>query len=361
MLRGLVQGHNGYENYQDQEEVMKVSRFSLFAATIMFLSATMASGEVTIKLGHGTPTTSTLHQGAEKFKSEVEKLTGGSVNVEIYHSGQIGHDRQLIESMQLGEVDMAIPSTTNVAPFVSEMFITDYFFLFRNAQEAYTILDGPAGQALDQAVTRKNLVGLGFMENGFRHISNNIRPIKTSADTQGVKIRVNENPIQVTAWKGIGASPTPMNWGEIFTSLQQGTLDGQECSLSLFYDTHFYEAQKYLTLTGHIYSPFSVLMSGDTWAKFSDTEKQAVKDAARVAITFQRELNQKAEKEALQKVQDGGIQVTTLTVEELQPFVEATQPAIPLVKEKCGDEIFNLFTSELEKYRANNTSEVKFL
>lgn len=340
---------------------MRVSRFGLLAASIMFLSATVANGAVTIKLGHGTPTTSTLHQGAEKFKSEVEKLTSGNVKVDIFHSGQIGHDRQLIESMQLGEVDMAIPSTTNVAPFVSEMFITDYFFLFRNAQEAYTILDGPAGQALDKAVTKKNLVGLGFMENGFRHISNNTRPILTPADTQGVKIRVNENPIQVTAWKGIGASPTPMNWGEIFTALQQGTLDGQECSLSLFYDTHFFEAQKYLSLTGHIYSPFSVLMSGDTWAQLSDSEKQAVKDAAKTAIAFQRDLNQKAEKEALNKVQEGGIQVTTLSVEQMQPFVDATQPAIPLVKEKCGDEIFNLFTSELKKYRDTNNSEVKFL
>ncbi len=340
---------------------MKASRFSLLAASIMFLSATIAQGAVTIKLGHGTPTTSTLHQGAEKFKSEVETRTNGSVVVDIYHSGQIGHDRQLIESMQLGEVDMAIPSTTNVAPFVKEMFITDYFFLFRNAQEAYTILDGPAGQALDQAVTQKALVGLGFMENGFRHISNNTRPILTPEDTKGIKIRVNENPIQVTAWKGIGASPTPMNWGEIFTSLQQGTLDGQECSLSLFYDTHFFEAQKYLTLTGHIYSPFSVLMSAESFAKLDDAQKQAVREAAKVAITFQRELNQSAEKVALEKVQAGGIQLTTLTVDEMQPFVKSTEPAIPLVKEKCGDEIFDLFTSELKKYRDNNTSEVKFL
>lgn len=340
---------------------MKASRFGLLAASIMFLSATIAQGAVTIKLGHGTPTTSTLHQGAEKFKSEVEARSNGSVIVDIYHSGQIGHDRQLIESMQLGEVDMAIPSTTNVAPFVKEMFITDYFFLFRNAQEAYTILDGPAGQALDQAVTKKALIGLGFMENGFRHISNNTRPILTPKDTNGVKIRVNENPIQVTAWKGIGASPTPMNWGEIFTSLQQGTLDGQECSLSLFYDTHFFEAQKYLSLTGHIYSPFSVLMSSETWAKLDDAQKQAVKEASKVAITYQRGLNQSAEKVALEKVQAGGIAVTTLTVDEMQPFVQATAPAIPLVKEKCGDEIFDLFTSELKKYRDTNKSEVKFL
>lgn len=341
---------------------MKALRLSLVAAaSAVLLSTTMAYSAVSIKLGHGTPTTSTLHAGAVKFKEEVEKLSSGSIKVDIYHSGQIGHDRQLIESMQLGEVDMAIPSTTNVAPFVKEMFITDYFFLFRNADEAYTILDGPAGQALDKAVTKKALVGLGFMENGFRHFSNNTRPIKAPVDTKGVKIRVNENPIQVSAWKGIGASPTPMNWGEIFTSLQQGTLDGQECSLSLFYDTHFFEAQKYLSLTGHIYSPFSVLMSMETWEKLDDAQKQAVKDASRIAIDFQRKKNQEAEKVALTKVQEGGIAVTTLTVDELKPFVEATKPVIPMVKEKCGDETFDLFMSELEKYRKANDSKVKFL
>jgi tripartite ATP-independent transporter DctP family solute receptor len=359
-----VNNHAGLKNHGKshlEETLMKTLRFSLLAASILLLSTTIAHSAVTIKLGHGTPTTSTLHQGAEKFKSEVEKRSGGSIKVDIYHSGQIGHDRQLIESMQLGEVDMAIPSTTNVAPFVKEMFITDYFFLFRNAQEAYTILDGPAGQALDKAVTKKALVGLGFMENGFRHISNNLHPIRVPADTKGVKIRIAENPIQVTAWKGIGASPTPMNWGEIFTSLQQGTLDGQECSLSLFYDTHFFEAQKYLSLTGHIYSPFSVLMSAETFQKLDDAQKQAVRESAKVAISFQRELNQAAEKIALKKVQEGGIKVTTLTVEEMQPFVKATQPAIPMVKEKSGDEIFNLFMSEIEDYRSKNKSEVKFL
>jgi tripartite ATP-independent transporter DctP family solute receptor len=340
---------------------MKAFRLSLLAVSILFLSTSLVQGAVTIKLGHGTPTSSTLHQGAEKFKSEVEKLSGGSIKVQIYHSGQIGHDRQLIESMQLGEVDMAIPSTTNVSPFVKEMFVTDYFFLFRNAPEAYAILDGPAGQALDKAVSKKALVGLGFMENGFRHISNNKRPIKVPTDLNGVKIRVNENPIQVTAWKGLGASPTPMNWGEIFTSLQQGTLDGQECSLSLFYDTHFYEAQKYLTLTGHIYSPFSVLMSQESYEKLDDAQKKAVREAAKTAISFQRELNQAAEKVALEKVQEGGIEVTTLSVEEMQPFVKATEPAIPLVKEKCGDEIFDLFMKELKEYRNKNQSEVKFL
>lgn len=342
-------------------KVSKVFRQSILAAGMLFLCTAMAHGAVTIKLGHGTPTTSTLHQGAEKFKSEVEALSKGSIKVEIYHSGQIGHDRQLIESMQLGEVDMAIPSTTNVSPFVKEMFITDYFFLFRNAPEAYTILDGPAGQALNKAVTSKSLIGLGFMENGFRHISNNERPIKTPSDLNGVKIRVNENPIQVTAWKGLGASPTPMNWGEIFTSLQQGTLDGQECSLSLFYDTHFFEAQKYLSLTGHIYSPFSVLMSQETYEKLDDTQKKTVQDAAKTAISYQREMNQKAEKTALQKVQEGGIKVTTLSVDEMQPFVKATAPAIPLVREKCGDEIYTLFMTELEAYRSKNKSEVKFL
>ncbi|MEH0018748.1 MAG: TRAP transporter substrate-binding protein DctP [Desulfobacter sp.] len=323
--------------------------------------ATMVQAGIILKLGHGTPTTSTLHQGAEKFKTEVEALTKGDITVRIFHSGQIGHDRQLIESMQLGEVDMAIPSSTNVSPFVKEMFITDYFFLFRNAAEAYAILDGPAGQALNEAVAAKSLVGLGFMENGFRHISNNQRPIKIPAHMNGVKIRVNENPIQVTAWKGLGASPTPMNWGEIFTSLQQGTLDGQECSLSLFYDTHFYEAQTYLTLTGHIYSPFSVLMSQDTYEQLDNAQKQAVKQAAKTAIAFQRKLNQTAEKKALEKVQQSGIQVTRLTVEQMAPFIAAAAPSIPLVKEKCGERIYNLFMKELEAFRCTNESIVKFL
>lgn len=340
---------------------MKASALISIAVSILFLSTSVAVSGVTMKLGHGTPTTSTLHQGAEKFKSEVEKLSNGTVKVDIYHSGQIGHDRQLIESMQFGEVDMAIPSTTNVAPFVTEMFITDYFFLFRNAAEAHAILDGPAGQALDRAVTRKALVGLGFMENGFRHFSNNIRPIKSPSDTRGVKIRVNENPIQVAAWKAIGASPTPMNWGEIFTSLQQGTLDGQECSLSLFRDTHFYEAQKYLSLTGHIYSPFSVLMSQETYGRLDTLQKKAVRDAARTAIEFQRKLNRDAERAALKTVKAAGIKVTPLTVEQLEPFIKAVESSIPMVRKKCGDEIFDIFRRELETYRNTTDSTVRFL
>ena len=223
------------------------------------------------------------HQGVaiDVFAKEVEKRTGGRYKIQTFYNGSLGGERESIEAVQLGTHELTFTSTGPVPNFVPETKILDVPFLFRDKAHARAVLDGPIGQEMLTRFDAKGMKGLAWAENGFRHMTNSKRDIKEPADVKGLKMRTMENPVHITAYKALGIITTPMAFPEVFTALQQGTVDGQENPLSVIISAKFEQVQKYLSLTGHVYSPAIFLMGKGAFEKLSPADQQAFIDAAK--------------------------------------------------------------------------------
>ncbi|MEO7939680.1 MAG: TRAP transporter substrate-binding protein [Burkholderiaceae bacterium] len=223
------------------------------------------------------------HQGVaiDVFAREVEKRTNGRYKIQNFYSGSLGGERESIEAVQLGTQELTFTSTGPVPNFVPETKILDIPFLFRDKAHAHAVLDGPIGQDMLKLFEPKGFKALAWAENGVRHMTNSKRSVQTPEDLKGLKMRTMENPIHIAAYKGFGIVPTPMAFPEVFTALQQGTVDGQENPLSVIMAAKFDQVQKYLTLTGHVYSPAIFLMNKAAFDKLSAADKQAFLDAAK--------------------------------------------------------------------------------
>ena len=230
------------------------------------------------------------HQGIaiDTFAKEVEKRTAGRYKVQAFYSGSLGGERESIEAVQLGTQALAFSSSGPVPNFVPETKILDIPFLFRDKAHARAVLDGPIGQELLAKFDSKGFKALAWGENGMRHMTNSKRAINGPEDVKGLKIRTMENPVHVAAYKGLGIVTTPMAFPEVFTALQQGTVDGQENPLSVIMSSKFDQVQKYLTLTGHVYSPGIFLMNKEAFDKLSAADKQAFLDAAKEGVKANR-------------------------------------------------------------------------
>ena len=224
----------------------------------------------------------------DTFAREVEKRTNGRYRIQNFYSGALGAERESIEAVQLGTLDLTMTSTGPVPNFVPEVAILDIPFLFRDYSHARATLDGPIGQDLLTKFPAKGIVALAWGENGFRQMTNNKRPVNVPDDLKGLKMRTMENPVHIQAYKAFGIIPTPMAFTELFTALQQGTVDGQENPLSVIISAKFDQVQKHLTLTGHVYSPCIFVMNKAAFEKLSAADKQAFLDAAKEAIKANR-------------------------------------------------------------------------
>ncbi|MHB1249239.1 MAG: TRAP transporter substrate-binding protein [Polaromonas sp.] len=230
------------------------------------------------------------HQGVaiDTFAREVEKRTGGRYKIQAFYNGSLGGERESVEAVQLGTQELTFTSTGPIPNFVPETKIFDVPFLFRDKAHARAVLDGPIGQEMLIKFDAKGFKALAWAENGFRHMTNNKREVKTPEDLRGLKIRTMENPVHIAAYKGLGIIPTPMAFPEVFTALQQGTVDGQENPLSVILSAKLYQVQKYLTLTGHVYSPALFLMNKAEFEKLGAADKQAFIDAAKEGTKVNR-------------------------------------------------------------------------
>ena len=231
------------------------------------------------------------HQGIaiDTFAKEVEKRTGGRYKVQTFYNGALGGERESIESVQLGTQELAFSSTGPVPNFVPDAKILDVPFLFRDKAHARAVLDGPIGQELLGKFDAKGFKALAWAENGFRHMTNSRREVHSPDDLKGLKMRTMENPVHIAAYKGLGIITTPMAFPEVFTALQQGTVDGQENPLPVIMSAKFSQVQKHLSLTGHVYSPCLFLMNKAAFDKLSGADKTAFLEAAKVAAQANRE------------------------------------------------------------------------
>ncbi|MBN9655110.1 TRAP transporter substrate-binding protein [Halobacillus sp. GSS1] len=302
-------------------------------------SASGDSGETkTIKAGIGLNSDHPQYKGLLKFKEIVEEKTDGAIKVDTYHSGQLGDDRSMTEALQLGTQEVVVPSTAPLANFVPEFSVFDIPFLFPNEQVADEVLDGEVGQELLGKLEEQNLVGLAYWENGFRDLTNSERAVASVDDFDGLKIRTMENDLHLDAFKALGANPTPMAFTELFTAMQQGTVDGQENPYATIYLQKFYEVQDHVSNTHHIYSPFVFLMSKSFYDGLTEDQQKIVKDAAVEAGKHERKLNREANEKYLKQLQEEGMEYTEISDEARQEMVDAVAPVIEDYKSKIGEE-----------------------
>jgi len=294
------------------------------------------TGQVKLRVGHAVNEEHAYHLGLEKFKSLVEEQTGGAVKVEIYPNASLGDERDMVEGLQLGTVDIVLSSTGPLGNFVPQMNVVDLPFLFRDKEHAYNVLDGEIGQELLQKFEPEGIIGLAFWENGFRHVTNSKKPINTPGDMEGLKLRTMKNRVHVAAFKELGVDATPMAWSEVFTALQQGTIDGQENPVAIIYSHHLYEVQRHLALTGHVYSPAVLMIAKDKMQSLTGAQQEIIRDAAVKAGIYERSLISESEKEQIDKLEREGMEITR---PEREKFMEATEGVYKEFENEFGPEL----------------------
>lgn len=279
------------------------------AAAVATLFSLPVYAQETMKMNISVAQNSHYGVAIDAFAREVEKRTNGRYKVQNFYSGALGAERESIEGTQLGTLDLTMTSTGPVPNFVPEVAILDIPFLFRDYAHARGTLDGPIGQDMLQKFPSKGLVALAWGENGFRHMTNNRRPVNVPEDLKGLKMRTMENPIHIQAYQQFGILPTPMAFTEVFTALQQGTVDGQENPLSVISAGKLGQVQKHISLTGHVYSPALILMSKVKWDKLSAADKQAFSEAAKEAVKANRARIDEDERKVVAELKGLGMNV----------------------------------------------------
>lgn len=285
------------------------------------------TGVKTIRISHvlqeDHPTNTTL---LNYFKPMVEEKSGGKIKVEIYPNAQLGSDRQAIESVINGSIEMSVPGGPVVSGFYEPYMVYDLPFLFDSREAAYAALDGELKDKISEGLLKaQNIRILGIGENGFRHITTSKKPIKTPEDLKGLKIRTMECPVHLKTFEALGANPTPIAFNELFTALQQGTVDGQENPIAIIYTSKLYEVQKYLTLDGHYYVNCPYIINENFWNSLSDEEQKIVQEAIDETVKQQRSELEKQEKEYLDLIKKSGTEVIELTPEQRDKFIEKTK------------------------------------
>jgi tripartite ATP-independent transporter DctP family solute receptor len=218
--------------------------------------------------------------------------------------------------------------------------------MFSDRAQVYATLDGAPGKAILKTCENYELKGLGFFENGFRNLTNSKRPVRTPADVQGLKLRTMENPLHMASWRALGANPTPMAFGELFTALQQKTVDGQENPMELIFQNKFFEVQPYLTKTQHIYTPYVILMNLELWNELTPAQQELFQKSVDEAVVYQREAATNLDKIAEEGIRKGGTQVLEITQEESLAFRAAAKSVLPEVKSRVDKAIYDLFIKE---------------
>jgi tripartite ATP-independent transporter DctP family solute receptor len=285
----------------------------IFSLACLFIAMTCAAAEpaksVTLKLGHIQSETDLWHLGAAKFAELVDAKTQGEVKIRLFPNSTIGNDRDMAEGLQMGSVDFSLIAGV-LGNFEPSLQIMEMPYLFNSEEHLRKIIYGPVGETLlEKLLQSSSIRGLSFWERGPRHLTTN-KPIHALADIKGLKIRVPEIPPMVAAWKEMGANPTPMAWGEVYTSLQQNVIEAQENPIPYIYAGKIHEVQKYLALTRHKYEYVILAMSDKTWQKLRPEHQKAIREAAAEATRYENGLVFDKTDEIFRELQAKGMKVT---------------------------------------------------
>ncbi len=313
--------------------------FIFAAATASCLMASSVVAQETKVFDVSLPLGAESHHavGILKFGEELERLSEGRFSIRPHYDNALGGEREVVEGMSFGLIDMGISSTGPMGGFVDDFMLFDLPYIFTNPAHVYGFLDGEYGGALAQKLEEQiDVKILGWMENGFRHNTNNVRALNSPDDLAGIRHRTQESRVQVDTWTALGADASPMAWTEVFTALQQGVMDSQENPIPTIYDVKFYEVQKYLNLTGHVYSPAPLMIGATLFNSLSEQDQAIMLEAASTAVPVQREASQRMEQELIDKLEELGMVVTR---PDLAAFRQRVQPVIDEWKETVGTEL----------------------
>jgi tripartite ATP-independent transporter DctP family solute receptor len=313
---------------------LRVSAVFAAVGVSMVLLASPALAQTEVKIAYALAVNSHYGAGATAWGSVVEKDTSGRYVFKHFPASALGGERETIEGLQLGTVDAVIASTGTLSNFVPDVGVVDIPFLFRDIAHARKTLDGQVGQELLAKFKDRGLIALAWGEQGLRQLTNNKHPVNTPDDMKGLKIRTMENPVHITAFKALGAAPTPMAWPEVAGALQQGTIDGQENPLSVIVSAKLNQVQKFLTLSDHVYSPAVLIVSPKLWAKMSDTDKAAFIAGAKDGAAAMRAFVDDADAKGVDAMKAAGMQVNR--VADKAAFQAALAPAFQQYQAKFG-------------------------
>jgi len=289
-----------------------------------------------LRVGHTLTDDSHYGVGLAKFAELVKAKSHGTLEVQVFGNSKLGNERDLIEGVSLGTIEMCLSSTGPLPSFSKKFMVFDLPFIVQDRAKFYPILDGKTGQEMLDSLSSKGIKGLVFFENGFRHLTNSKRPINTPEDVAGLKIRVMENPVHIETFRTLGANPSPMPFGELFTALQQKTMDGQENPLMIIKTSKFYEVQKYLALTGHFYSPAVLMINDKLYKSLTPEQQKAIMDAAKEARDFERNFIIENEKKLVDELKKDGMVVTT---PDKALFQKATEPVYKKFENEIGKDL----------------------
>lgn len=288
----------------------------LFGAllTTAALTGTAHAAEIELKLAWLTADSPTDPYAitAHAFKTELEAALPGRVEVQLFPNRQLGDDKEILEGLQFGTIDMGVITNAVVANLEPTYQLVDLPFLFGSAEQAHEVLDGDVGQQLAANLRDDGVISLGAAEGGFRNMINNTRPVRTPADVEGVKYRTMQNPVFIEMFSSLGGSPVPMAWGEVFTAMQQGTVDGLEIPASVVNSNNYADVTKYLSFTRHTYSAIHLLMSERSFEGLPADVQQAVQDAGRAAIAEQRRTVAAAEADIVAALTEKGMEINDI-------------------------------------------------
>ncbi len=308
--------------------------------------------ERTLRVSHVQPKDNSLQLAVERLSAIVGPKTGGKMKLRGYPDGQLGGELQAISSVQGGVLDMTMVSTAAVATVAKEFGVYDLPFLFNDSQEADQVLDGPQGRKLLDKLPEKNMVGLCYFENGFRHVTNSRRPITRAEDLKGLKIRTVQNPVYIDVFNTLGANATPMPYPEVFGALESKVIDAQETPYGNIHGSKFYEVQKYMTTTGHIYNAAVLAVSKKVWDQMSAAEHKVLQEGCTAAQEFQRRYNRETDPKLHADLRAKGLAINDVAPAERARMREMLKPVYDKYSRVLGEDLVRQTVAELDKIRA---------
>lgn len=321
---------------------MRRTLLKTLAAVALATTAQLCAAQPLIKFGYGSSDTHPQGLGAKRFAELVQAKTGGRLTINTYGSGKLGSDPAMQSAAQGGTIELMVGPTSNLVGAIKEYALFDLPYMVGSYKEADALLDGPVGQQLAAKLDAIGLVGLAYWENGFRNFTNSKRPVTKLEDFAGLKTRVIQNPVFIEAFKALGANPVPMAFTELYGALESRAVDAQENPVGLIDSQKFYEVQKYLSLTGHVYSPFIVLASKKWFDGLTAADKAAVRAAAVEAGTYQRQMQREQATQLVAALKSKGMQVNELAPAELARLKAAVQPVVAKFGENIGADLMKL-------------------
>jgi TRAP-type transport system periplasmic protein len=305
-----------------------------------------------VRFGFGLVDDSNQGRAARLFAKEVEQATGGKMRVRAIGNASLGSDTQMQQALIGGAQEIMVGSTATLVGIVPEMAVWDTPFLFNTAEEADVVLDGPVGEKIKAKLEAKGLVGLVYWENGFRNLTNSKRPVEKLEDLGGVKLRVMQNNVFIDSFKSLGANAVPLPFSELFTALETRAVDGQENPFNTVLSSKFYEVQKFLTVSNHVYSPWIVTVSKKWWDTLSPAEQKVLKDAAIKSRDFERQDTRQEAVKALADLKAKGMQVNTLQPAEVDRMRERLATVNAGIAKSVGQETWNEVEAAVAQARA---------